>query len=183
MIMGGSIIGERIQSIRRLRTWTQGRLAEEAGLSPTTVSGIETGRIARPHFGTLHRLAHALEVDPHMLLSSEEPTERASVAPLSLSWARPVKEEEFERELKDSSLDRLASLFRELNEERERLQRLYGELPEGSEQRRFIKPQIREVSAQAESVMTSAMFHRDGGAKAHTDKQKEVVEEPRREGV
>lgn len=78
--MGGSIIGERIQSIRRLRTWTQGRLAEEAGLSSTTVSGIETGRIARPHFGTLHRLAHALEVDPHMLLSSEEHTERASVA-------------------------------------------------------------------------------------------------------
>ena len=122
MIVGGSIIGERIQSIRRLRTWTQGRLTEEAGLSPTTVSGIETGRIARPHFGTLHRLAYALEVDPHMLLSSEEPTERASVAPLPLSWARPVKEEEFERELEDSSFDRLASLFRELNEERERLQ-------------------------------------------------------------
>jgi hypothetical protein len=40
-----------------------------------------------------------------MLLSSEEPTERASIAPLSLSWARPVKEEEFERELEDSSLD------------------------------------------------------------------------------
>lgn len=79
-----------------------GAIGRKAGLSPTTVSGIETGRIARPHFSTLHRLAHALEVNPHMLLSSEEPTERASVAPLPLSWKRPAKEE-FERELEDSS--------------------------------------------------------------------------------
>ena len=48
-----SNIGERVQNVRRLRMWTQARLAPEAGLSPTTVSGIETGKIGRPHFGTL----------------------------------------------------------------------------------------------------------------------------------
>ena len=182
--MDGSGTGERLQSIRRLRMWTQGRLAEEAGLSPTTVSGIETGRIARPHFGTLHRLARALDVEPYMLLSSsEEPSGSEGPAFLSLQWARSAEEEKFEREIEEASLDRLKSLAWELNEERERLQRLYGEFPEGSEQRRFIKGQIREVSAQSGSITTSMMFHSEKGAKEHTDEQKEVGGEPRREGV
>jgi transcriptional regulator with XRE-family HTH domain len=159
-------------------------LAEEAGLSPTTVSGIETGRIARPHFGTLHRLARALDVDPYMLLSaSEEPSGPEGPAFLSLQWARSTEEERFEREIEEASLDRLKSLAWELNEERERLQRLYGEFPEGSEQRRFLKGQIREVSAQSGSITTSMMFHSEKGAKEHTDEQKEVGGEPRREGV
>jgi transcriptional regulator with XRE-family HTH domain len=184
MIMDGSGTGERLQSIRRLRMWTQGRLAEEAGLSPTTVSGIETGRIARPHFGTLHRLARALDVDPYMLLSSsEEPSGPEGPAFLSLQWARSAEEERFEREIEEASLDRLKSLAWELNEERERLQRLYGEFPEGSEQRRFLKGQIREVSAQSGSITTSMMFHSEKGAKEHTDEQKEVGGEPRKEGV
>lgn len=182
--MGEARIGERLHTIRRFRMWTQDRLAKEAGVSPTTVSGIETGRISRPHFGTLHRLARALNVDPYMLLSSsEEPSASEGPVLLSLQWARSAEEEEFERELEEASLDRLKSLTRELKEERERLQRLYGEFPEGSEQRRFIKREIREVSAQAGSVTTSAMFHKYEGSKAHTDEQKEVVEEPRREGV
>ena len=182
--MNGSSTGERLQSIRRLRMWTQGRLAEEAGLSPTTVSGIETGRIARPHFGTLHRLARALDVDPYMLLSSsEEPSEPEGPVLLSLQWARSAEEEKFERELEEASLERLKSLAWELAEERERLQRLYGEFPEGSEQRRFIKREIREVSAQSGSITTSIMFHSGKGAKEHTDEQKEVDREPGREGV
>jgi hypothetical protein len=80
-------------------------------------------------------------------------------------------------------LDRLKSLAWELNEERERLQRLYGEFPEGSEQRRFIKGQIREVSAQSGSITTSMMFHSEKGTKELTGEQKEVGREPRSEGV
>jgi transcriptional regulator with XRE-family HTH domain len=146
--------------------WTQGRLAEEAGVSPTTDSGIETRRIVRPRFGTLLKLARALDVDPHMLLSSsEEPSEPEGPALLSLQWARSAEEGEFERELEEASLDRLQSLARDLKEERERLQRLYGEFPEGSKQRRFIKRQIREVSAKYGSIKTSMMFHSEKGAK------------------
>ncbi len=146
--------------------WTQRRLAEEAGVSPTTVSGIETRRIVRPRFGTLHRLARALDVDPHMLLSSSEgPSEPEGPASLSLQWVRSADEGEFERELEEASLDRLKSLARELKEERERLQRLYGEFPEGSKQRRFIKRQIREVSAKYGSIKTSMMFHSEKCAK------------------
>ena len=170
--MGSSRIGVRLVSIRRLRMWNQGRLAEEAGVSPTTVSGIETGRIARPHFGTLQKLARALEVDPQLLLSSEEPVEREGPEPISLQWARSVEEEEFEWEVEGASLGQLKSLVRELDEERGRLQRLYGEFPEGSEQRRFIKRQIREVSAQSGSITTSMMFHPDEGFREHIDRQK-----------
>jgi transcriptional regulator with XRE-family HTH domain len=140
--------------------WTQARLAEEAGISPTTVSGIESGKISRPHFGTLGKLARALGVEPGELLGGP-PAAAAdeSTAPMSWEWARSSPEADFERGLEEASLRRLESLSNELDEERGRLHALYGEFPRGSEQRRFIKRQIRDVSAQAGSVSTSIMFH------------------------
>jgi transcriptional regulator with XRE-family HTH domain len=154
-------IGERVQNVRRLRMWTQARLAREASVSPTTVSGIETGKIGRPHFGTLEKLAQALGVAPEELLDSREPLEQQGPAPLSLGWARETGDGEFERGLEGASLESLdSSLSRELDVEQERLQRLYGEFPEASEQGRFIKRQIREVAGQSGSVKTSAMVRR-----------------------
>jgi len=159
-------------------------LAKEAGVSPTTVSGIETGRITRPHFGTLQKLAQALDLDPLALLSSsEESSEQDGPPSLSLQWARSAEKERFEQAIEGASLDELRSLGQELENERERLQRLYGEFPEGSEQRRFIKGQIRDVSAQSGSITTSMMFHSDKGAKEHKYEQKETSREHRREGV
>lgn len=171
--MDEALIGKRLQAMRRLRMWNQRRLAQEAGVSPTTVSGIETGRISKPHFGTMRKLARALEVEPEVLISEvlislEESLKREALPPpppppppalLSLQWARTVEEEEFERRLEEASLEGLESLCGQLKDERGRLQRLYGEFPQGSEQRRFIKQQIRDVSAQGESVRTSMMFH------------------------
>ncbi len=169
-------IGVRLLNIRRLRMWTQGRLAKEAEVSPTTVSGIETGRIARPHFGTLQKLAQALEVDPQALLPSsaepsapERPSEREGPPPLSLQWVRSARVENLEQRIEGASLEKLRSLVQALEEERKRLQRLYGAFPEGSEQRRFIKDQIRDVSAQSASAATSIMFHSDKATKEHTD--------------
>ena len=169
--MGEVEIGVRLFHTRRQRMWTQGRLAKEAGVSPTTVSGIETGRIARPHFGTLHKLAQALDVDPQVFLSSSEepsasrePSGREGSPPLSLQWATSAGEEKFEQLIEGASLERLKLLVQELEEERKRLQMLYGEFPEGSEQRRFIKGQIRHVSAQSASITTSIMFHSDKDA-------------------
>ena len=180
--MRGPGIGEHLVYIRRSRMWTQGRLAQEAGVSPTTVSGIETGKIARPHFGTLQKLARALDVDPQMLLPSKEPLNREGPEFLSLQWARSVEEEEFEQELEGASLGRLKSLARELKEEQERLQRLYGEFPEGSEQRRFVKREIRNAYAQSGSITTSMMFHPDEDAKEYMEGQKDTAGELRREG-
>ena len=175
--MRGPRIGERLVNIRRLRMWTQGRLAREAGVSPTTVSGIETGKIGRPHPGTLQKLARALDIDPQVLLLSKEPLSQEGPELLSLQWARSVEEEEFEQELEGASLSRLRSLARELKEERERLQRLYGEFPEGSEQRRFIKREIRTAYAQSGSIRTSMIFHPDEDAKADMDGQKDTSRE------
>src|SRR5918994_2372421 len=89
-------VAERLQNIRLMRMWTQARLAKEAGVSPTTVSAIETGKIGRPHFGTLGKLARALDVAPEELLGSREPLEQQGPVLLSVGWARETGEGEFE---------------------------------------------------------------------------------------
>jgi transcriptional regulator with XRE-family HTH domain len=162
-------IGERVQNVRRLRMWTQARLAKEAGVSPTTVSGIETGKIGRPHFGTIGKLARALDVAPEELLDWREAVEQQGPEPLSLGWARETGEGEFESGLEGASLKSLDSLSHGLDVEQERLQRLYGEFPEGSEQGLFIKRQIREVAGRSGSVKASAMVRRNQDGAERTD--------------
>jgi transcriptional regulator with XRE-family HTH domain len=162
-------IGERVENVRRLRMWTQARLAKEASVSPTTVSGIETGKIGRPHFGTIGKLALALRVEPEDLLGSRESLDRQGPLPLSLGWARESGDGEFESGLEGASLKSLDSLSRGLDVEHERLQRLYGEFPEGSEQGLFIKRQIREVAGRSGSVKASAMVRRNQDEAKRTD--------------
>src|SRR3712207_7076020 len=79
--------GRNLVIIRERRMWTQARLAEEAGVSPTTVSGIESGRISRPHFGTLRKLAGALGVDPGGLAFRPGWGEEGAPSSLSLGGA------------------------------------------------------------------------------------------------
>jgi transcriptional regulator with XRE-family HTH domain len=159
-------VGRRLVASRGRRMWTQARLAEEAGVSPTTVSGIESGRISRPHFGTLRKLAGALGVEPEVLVSSSGAVEGDAPSSLSLEWAMSSGEEEFERELEGASTERLNSLFRELGEEQGRLRRLYGDA-RGSEQRRLIKTMIRQVAANSGSVEASI-----------TDQKHKLLENP-----
>ena len=145
--------------IRERRMWTQSRLAAEAGVSPTTVSGIESGRISRPHFGTVRKLARALGVEPEALeaeLASEDFSER----PLSLRWAMSSDEEAFERGLDRASMQRLTNLARELGEEQGRLRRLYGDV-RSEEQRRLVKGLIRQVAANSGSVDASISAYGD----------------------
>ncbi len=158
--MDRSEIGIRLTIIREERMWTQGRLAEEAGVSPTTVSGIESGRVSRPHFGTIKRLAGALNVDPRELLSPRGSDGRARPERLSLGWAMSSREEEFEEGLEGATLGGLRALSRKLDEEQQRLRRLYGEA-RGTEQRRLIKGRIRDVAAQHGSVEASIIHHPD----------------------
>jgi transcriptional regulator with XRE-family HTH domain len=153
-------VGARLAAIRERRMWTQARLAEEAGVSPTTVSGIESGRISRPHFGTLRKLAGALGVGSEELLSGAASGEGREASPLSLEWAMSSGEEEFERGLDGASMEGLSSLSRELGEEQDRLRRMYGEA-RGSEQRRLIKTMIRQVAANSGSVEASMAAHEE----------------------
>lgn len=175
-----SNIGERVQNVRRLRMWTQARLAREAGVSPTTISGIETGKVGRPHFGTLGKLARALRVEPRELFDSQESIERQGPVPLSLGWARETGESEFEHELERASLKSLDSLTHGLDVEQERLQRLYGEFPEDSKQARFIKHQIREVAGRSGSVKASAMVRRNQDDAKRTGEYGRGAESPNR---
>src|SRR5215203_4387901 len=103
--------------------WTQARLAKEAGVSPTTVSGIETGKIGRPHFGTLDKLARALDVAPEELLGSREAGEQQGPVPLSVGWARESGDCELESGLAGATLVSLASLFRAVDVKDAPLQR------------------------------------------------------------
>lgn len=160
--MERSAVGRNLVEVREGRMWTQVRLAREAGVSPTTVSGIESGRISRPHFGTLRKLAGALGVEPERLLSSN--AERGGApSSLSLEWSMSSGDEEFERELEGASIEGLSSLSGELDEEESRLRQLYGEA-HGSEQRRLIKSMIRQVAANSGSVEASIMAHPDNEA-------------------
>jgi transcriptional regulator with XRE-family HTH domain len=157
-------ISTTLVRIRQARMWTQGRLAEEARVSPTTISGIESGRIPRPHFGTVRKLREALGVSPEQLLYPVEvlvvEKQREASPPLSLGWAKTAREEEFEREIENAPLEDLDTLRRELEEEQVRLQKLYGE-SQGLQQQRDIKRHIRNVAAQRGPVSTSIMFHRE----------------------
>ncbi|HET7478069.1 MAG TPA: helix-turn-helix transcriptional regulator [Rubrobacteraceae bacterium] len=159
--MSDGRVGPNLAAMRERRMWTQARLAREAGVSPTTVSGIEGGRISRPHFGTLRKLARALEVPAEELLGEISPGPLESGEQMSLEWARSAREEEFERRLDGATLHSLNALSRELDEEHGRLRTLYGEFPKGSEQRRFIKRQIRDISGRSGSVGASIEFHDD----------------------
>jgi transcriptional regulator with XRE-family HTH domain len=170
--------GKRLVVIRESRMWTQARLAEEAGVSPTTVSGIESGRISRPRFGTLRKLARALGVEPEELLSPPGSGEESGAAsPLSLEWAMSSGEEEFERRLEGASIEGLSSLSRELDEEQGRLRRLYGET-RGSEQRRLIKTLIRQVAANSGSVEASITAHPGTNQGQHREPRSPQDERP-----
>ncbi len=158
--MERSAVGRNLAEVREGRMWTQVRLAREAGVSPTTVSGIESGRISRPHFGTLRKLAWALGVEPERLSSPAGGGRRGSPSSLSLEWSMSSGDEEFERGLEDASIEGLSSLSGELDEEESRLRRLYGEA-RGSEQRRLIKSMIRQVAANSGSVEASIAAHKD----------------------
>jgi transcriptional regulator with XRE-family HTH domain len=158
--MDRSVVRKNLAALRESRMWTQVRLAEEAGVSPTTVSGIENGRISHPHFGTVRKLAVALGVEPEDLLPRPGPLRGGVPAGLSLEWSMASDDEEFERELEAASIEGLSSLSDQLDEEEIRLRRLYGEA-RGDRQRRLIKGMIRQVAANSGSVEASILAHKD----------------------
>ena len=74
-------LGEQIATLREEKTLTQVELAEKANISPSTLSQIESGRVPRPHVGTMRKIARALGVEPAELrkVSPEELTARPKV--------------------------------------------------------------------------------------------------------
>jgi transcriptional regulator with XRE-family HTH domain len=62
---------DRLRKVRDMRLLSQRELAERAGLSPTTILKLESGRVDEPHPRTIRKLADALEVDPDELVREE----------------------------------------------------------------------------------------------------------------
>ena len=60
----------RLRTVREAKLLTQRELAEKAGLSPTTVTRIETDQ-SEAELRTIRKLADALGVEPAELLRAE----------------------------------------------------------------------------------------------------------------
>ena len=57
-------VGEAIRFYRKLAGITQEELARRAEIAPTSVVRLETGEVRQPRYGTLMKLAGALQVSP-----------------------------------------------------------------------------------------------------------------------
>ena len=71
-------VGKRIKIVRQLSGLTQDQLAEQVGLSPKYISGIERG-VENPTMDILIRLAKMLGVEPYdlFLFGESEESEKA----------------------------------------------------------------------------------------------------------
>ncbi len=65
------IIGANVRHYRKLRKWSQERLAEESGLHPTYISGIERG-IRNVSGLNIERIAKAFDIPAYKLLKAEQ---------------------------------------------------------------------------------------------------------------
>ncbi len=73
---------ERLRAARDLRKWSQGELAEKAGMPPSSIAHFESGS-RKPSFDTLRRLANALEVTTDYLLGrADDPSLAQAADPL-----------------------------------------------------------------------------------------------------
>lgn len=70
-------VGRRIRELRDAVGYTQGGLAERAGIDRASLSQIENGH-ASPRTSTLTRIARALHVDPAELFADSDTSETGS---------------------------------------------------------------------------------------------------------
>lgn len=75
-----SLIGSRVNDLRKSRGISQERLAELADLSTTFISHIERSD-KKPSLGALVRLASALEVTVDFLLAGNQPFDQRAYMP------------------------------------------------------------------------------------------------------
>ena len=77
-----NLFQDRLRAARDLRKWSQGELADKAGMPPSSIAHFESGS-RKPSFDTLRRLANALEVTTDYLLGRvEDPTLAQAADPL-----------------------------------------------------------------------------------------------------
>jgi transcriptional regulator with XRE-family HTH domain len=73
-------IGDRIRAARKAAGLSQEEVARRAGLSLKGMGAIERGDIEDPHFSSLTKIAHALDVPVEVLIREEEPVPLAEAS-------------------------------------------------------------------------------------------------------
>ncbi len=68
MLADVATTGEKLVRLRRGQGLTQAELSESSGVAQSTIAQIETGKRARPHPGTLKKLAKAMGLEARDLL-------------------------------------------------------------------------------------------------------------------
>ncbi len=71
MLVVTESFGERLKELRRDRMLTQRDLAEKADIALSTVVNLEKQH-TEPRFGTIRKLAQALDVEPRVLMKGNE---------------------------------------------------------------------------------------------------------------
>src|SRR5215210_464280 len=100
-------LGERIATLREEQALTQTELAEAARISPSTLSQIESGRVPRPHVGTVRKIARALGIEPAELRRTEEPALPLDEAPRGAGPAEMMWPPDVEEWLKEHGATRI----------------------------------------------------------------------------
>jgi transcriptional regulator with XRE-family HTH domain len=70
------LLGKNVRHYRKLRGMTQEQLALEVEMERSYVSDLERG-VRNPSVKALGRLAEALGIEPHLLLTNEQESEAA----------------------------------------------------------------------------------------------------------
>ena len=114
-------------ALRERAGLTQEQVAKIAGVSPTTISGIESGKITRPHLKTLLKLAQALGADVGELRESGKVAAPLSPEQLPLNgfeqeqraeWEAAVRSARLLREHGRAHLEQLLSSWRSRRDRR-----------------------------------------------------------------
>jgi len=107
---------ERLKVARDLRKWSQGDLANRAGMPPSSIAHFESGS-RKPSFETLRRLANALEVTTDFLLGRvDDPSLAEAGDPLFRDIGKLTGHD---RELAKDFLKMLAERTQAKNKEKE----------------------------------------------------------------
>lgn len=73
LLIVGDSLGERLKLLREARGWTQGQLAEYAGVTRSWLSNVESGEIDNPRADLLLRVARRLGVTIEFLITGDPP--------------------------------------------------------------------------------------------------------------
>lgn len=93
--------GENLKRLRRDKGWTQGDLAERAGIKPSHISTMEKGEASDPKLSTLYKLLQALECSPNTLLLDEDSMSAGGMFAATLERAEANLDDESLRVLTD----------------------------------------------------------------------------------